>query len=144
MTHFSDNYIELIKNDDYETLSFNIKNKLLIYDSNLASQWKNIANTILFDYKCINNKNLSKLKDLCLNIEKIIEKDNFTEENINNKIIFPSEHYIVKYLLPHLDELNSEDIKLLYDSQLIVDGPLYEQFKSIRIPKLFIDLFSLL
>ncbi len=61
---------------------------------------------------------------------------------INNKIIFPTEHYIVKYLLPHLDELSLNEIKLLQDAQKIVDGTLYDQFKIIRIPKLFIDLFS--
>jgi hypothetical protein len=139
---FSDNYIELIKNEDDETTSFNIKKKFIIYDSKLSIQWRHITNTILFDYKCIHNKTLSKIKDLCFNIEKIIEKDNFTEENIRNNIIFPSEHYIVKYLLPHLDELSLEDIKDLYNAQKVADGPLYEQFKSIRLPIIFIDLFS--
>jgi hypothetical protein len=139
---FSDNYIELIKNDDYETISFNIKKSMIIYDSKLSIQWNNIANTILFDYNCINNKKLSKVKDDCLNIEKILEKENFTQDNINNKIIFPTEHYIVKYLLPHLDELRLDEIRLLRYAQTVVDGPLYDQFKFIRIPKLFIDLFS--
>ena len=139
---FSDNYIETIKNEDYETNLFNIKKSMLIYDSKLSIQWNNIANTILFDYNCINNKKLSKIKDDCLNIEKILEKDNFTEDNINNKIIFPTEHYIVKYLLPHLDELSLDEIQLLRDAQKVVDGPLYDKFKYIRIPIIFIDLFS--
>jgi hypothetical protein len=113
-----------------------------MYDSKLSIQWNNIANTILFDYNCINNKKLCKIKDDCLNIEKILEKDNFTEDNINNKIIFPTEHYIVKYLLPHLDELSLDEIQLLRDAQKVVDGPLYDKFKYIRIPIIFIDLFS--
>jgi len=139
---FSDNYIETIKNEDYETNLFNIKKSMIMYDSKLSIQWNNIANTILFDYNCINNKKLCKIKDDCLNIEKILEKDNFTEDNINNKIIFPTEHYIVKYLLPHLDELSLDEIQLLRDAQKVVDGPLYDKFKYIRIPIIFIDLFS--
>lgn len=141
---FSANYVYYEKNKDDDANIFNKKNNnILDYDSKLAYQWKNIVNTILFDYHCNRNLNLSKIKDDCTHIEKIIEKENFTEENTKNNIIYPSEYYIINYLLPKLDSLKSDEIKMLKNAQMIEDGPLYENFKHKKIPRLFIDLFDL-
>jgi hypothetical protein len=70
---FSQKFIEYVKNEEDESNIFNIKKKVLEYDSKLAYQWNNIALTILFDIDCIKNPILSKIKDDCFNIEKIIK-----------------------------------------------------------------------
>jgi hypothetical protein len=139
---FSHKYVEYVKNDEYESNTFNIKKKVLEYDAKLAYQWNNIGNTILFDMDCNKNPKLSKIKDDCFNIEQIIKIDNFTCENTKNNIVFPSEYYIINFLLPKLDSLSLNEIEMLKKAQLIEDGPLYEKFKNIRIPRIFADLFS--
>jgi hypothetical protein len=139
---FSDKYVKYYTNEEDESNLFNIKNKVLDYDSKLAHQWNNIALTILFDIDCNKNPILSKIKDDCFNIEKIIQIDNFTDENTKNNIIYPSEYYIINYLLPKLDSLSLNEIEMLKKAQMIKDGPLYEKFKYMRIPYIFIDLFS--
>jgi hypothetical protein len=139
---FSQKFIEYVKNEEDESNTFNIKKKVLDYDSKLAYQWNNIALTILFDIDCIKNPILSKIKDDCFNIEKIIKIDNFTDENTKNNIVYPSEYYIINYLLPKLDSLSSNEIEMLKKAQMIKDGPLYDKFKYMRIPGIFIDLFS--
>ena len=73
----------------------------------------------------------------------IIKNDNFTEENTKNNITYPTEHYIAKYLLPHFDMLNNDDVNMLKNAILINEGPLYDKMKHIRIPELIIDLIEM-
>lgn len=142
---FSDLYIQIIKNssyDDNDNDTFIIKKKLIEYDNKLAHQWYNIGMAILLDYNCVKNDKISKIKDDMFNIEQIIKNDNFTEENTKNNITYPTEHYIAKYLLPHFDMLNNDDINMLKNAILINEGPLYHKMKHIRIPELIIDLIE--
>ena len=46
-------------------------------------------------------------------IEKNIQNDNFTDENTKNNIVYPSEYYIINYLLPKLDLLSLNEIEML-------------------------------
>jgi hypothetical protein len=146
MVHkFSDNYIKYVKTDIEDPNSdeiFNITKNFLVYDSKLSYQWNNISSAILFDPSCKKNNKIINILNDCNNLEKIITNDNFTQENINKKIVFPSEHYIVKFLLPHLDELDKHDIDMLLNAIKIDNGPLYDQMKEIRLPKLFNDFFN--
>jgi hypothetical protein len=143
---FSDIYIEIKKNNIYDIYCDNnifiIKKKLIDYDNKLSHQWGNVGNAILFDYKCIKNEKINQIKEDMFNIEKIIKNENFTEENTQNNIIYPTEHYIVKYLLPHFDVLDNNDINILKNAILINEGPLYHKMKHIRIPELIIDLIE--
>lgn len=123
MNKFSNKYI------DYQDLT--IKKPLIDSDSKLYYKWGNIGYTILLNSECCVNKKLFDIKDDCFNIEKLIKQSEFT----------PATHYIINYLLPHLNELTKEEIDLLYKYQKIGDGPLYKQLESIRIPNIFIDLF---
>ncbi len=142
---FSNLYIEILKHDNFDDSDnniFNIKKKLIDYNNKLSYQWSNIAYAILFDYDCIKNDKLNKIKEDMFNIEQIIKNDNFTEENTKNNIIYPTEHYIAKYLLPHFDMLDKNDINMLKNAIYINEGPLYNQMKHIRIPELIIDLIE--
>jgi hypothetical protein len=146
MVHkFSDNYIKYVKTDIDDLNSdeiFNITKNFLVYDSKLSYQWNNISSAILFDPLCKKNNKIINILNDCNNLEKIIMNDNFTQENINKKIVFPSEHYIVKFLFPHLDLLDKHDIDMLLNAIKIDNGPLYDQMKEIRLPKLFNELFN--
>ncbi len=146
MVHkFSDNYIKYVKIDIDDPDSdeiFNITKNFLVYDSKLSYQWNNISSALLFDSNSKKNKKILSILDDCNNLEKIIMNDNFTQENINKKIVFPSEHYIVKFLFPHLDLLDKQDIDTLLNAIKIDNGPLYNQMREIRLPKLLNDFFN--
>ncbi len=144
MVKFSDSYVKYENMDDEygQRFTFTIIKELCDYSNNMSYKWGNIWRTIILDYKCKTNDKLLTIYEDCMNIEKIMEKDNFTIENTKNNITYPTEYYIVKKLLPHIDLLNDNDIRILKQAQRITDVPLFEQFQQIGIPQLFIDLFS--
>jgi hypothetical protein len=142
MSKFSDSYIKYENFEDSEYERFIIIKKLCDQSNDMAYKWANIYTTIILDYKCKQNDKLLKIYEDCMNIEKIMKKDNFSIENTKNNITYPTEYYIIKKLLPHMDLLNNSDIQMLYNAQKINDGPLFEQLKEIKIPQVFIDLFN--
>ena len=131
---FSDNYVDYKYNQDNNFTDFTIKKDLMDKDNKFYYKWGCIGYTILVNNECFSNKKLLEIKDDCFNIEKLIKNNNLE----------PATHYIVNYLLPHLDQLNKNDISLLYRYYKINDGPLYKKLETIRTPNIFIDLFSLI
>ncbi len=139
---FSDIYIDtkIIKEDRYvNDIMYTIQyeerkikpDKILIL--NFAYVWGNIAYALLLDYKCNNNINIIKIKDMCFNIETSIKRGDFDIVTLEIKNV----------LLPLLDKLTKDEINIMSQANRISAGPLYEYQPQISTPQLFIDLFKM-
>jgi len=144
---FSDIYIDtkIIKeikmlNDIPDTIEYEERkikpNKILIFtfghSKELYYVWGNIAYAMLLDYKCNNNINIMKIKDLCFHIEKLIKHGDFDIVTLDIKNV----------LLPLLDKLTIDEINIIKEANRIAAGPLYEYQPFISTPQIFIDLFN--
>ena len=93
--------------------------------------WGNSAYTMLFDYDCKRNEKIKKLAQLCFLIEGKIKRGDID-------IVF---YDFVNDVLPLLNSLTIDEIKLIENAHKIDNGPLYDKLKDIRIPGMLLELF---
>ncbi len=110
-------------------------NKILNFCSNnkhLSYLWGNIGYALLFKSQINSSINIIKIKEMCFSIEKSIKRGDFDIVILEIKNV----------LLPLLDKLSKEEINIIYQSNRIAAGPLYDYQPHISTPQIFIDLFN--
>jgi hypothetical protein len=101
-------------------------------DKSMYYLWGNIAYSMMFDYNCKTNNKIKKLIDLCLMVENKIKRGDIG-------IVF---YDFVNDVLPLLNSLTVEEIKMIEKLHRESCGPLYEKLITLTTPKMFIDLFN--
>ncbi len=138
---FSDIYIETkIKqnnnNNNIEYEERNIIKELIPINKDLYYLWGNVGNSLLLNYKCNSNNKIKKVKELCFDIETKIKRDDFDIVILDIKNV----------LLPYLDTLTNDEIKIIKEAYRESAGPLYDvqptYNKMFITPQIFIDLFN--
>ncbi len=139
---FSDIYIEtkikqIINNNNLiEYEERNIIKELIPINKDLYYLWRNIGTSILLDYKCNSNNKIKKVKELCFDIETKIKRGDFDIVILDIKNV----------LLPYLDKLTDDEIKIIYKAHRESSGPLYDVHPNYNrmfiTPQIFIDLFN--
>ncbi len=182
-TKFSNNYIKyftrkekyvsITNSDNYyseEINDYKLIKDLIHYDTKLSYQWSNFAYLLLFDYK--SNEKFQQIVEHCFEIERKIMTESFdcvkSSKSIENRqTILPTEFYIIHKLLPILDSLSNDEVKIIKSAYLknylphlislnqqeklavesynnITIDELIDKFisNSHYIPKIFIDLIK--
>jgi hypothetical protein len=136
---FSDIYIKNINIKEYISVDIvkeykktEVIKELLPNNKLLYYLWGNIGYSLLFDYNCKMNEKIMKIKDQCFYIENKIKQGDL-------EIII---YDIKNVLLPLLDSLTLDEIKLMINAHRISCGPLYKQLIDITTPEIFINLFN--
>ena len=123
-----DSIISLVK----EYKKYKVVKEFVPNDKNMYYVWGNIAYSMMFDYDCKRNDKLKKLTKLCMMVESKIRRGDID-------IVF---YDFVNDVLPLLNTLTIDEIKMIEKAQRESCGPLFEKLITLTTPHMFIDLFN--
>ncbi len=148
-TKFSDLYIKYytVKNQRverfdstlndfiYSTTSYEkykVIKEFIPNDNKMCYKWGNFAYAMMFDYNCKRNDKINKLTRLCLLVESKIRRGDID-------IVF---YDFVNDVLPLLNSLTLDEVKMINNACRESEGPLYKTLIKMRQPEMIIELFD--